>query len=260
MSLDASTWAWSAAVENAQQRLLLLALADRAGEEHTAYPSHERLEQDTCLNLKTIGKHLKRLQELGFIRDTGRRTGPTGRVKIYRLIGVQGREQNRDVSRKKQANGTPPKTESYQKWNDTEFTEQSTQKRVFESPQIWGTESPIESPIEPIRVEHLENEAAPPCEKTQAIRLPTSQGKCFTPSAEQLAQWQGAYPNLDIGNELLRMAAWLDANPKRRKTLNGTPRFVVAWLGRSASRAVPSGSESIDSNDTSWINQMGELI
>jgi hypothetical protein len=33
------------------------------------------------------------------------------------------------------------------------------------------------------------------------------------------------------------MRAWLLANPKRRKTAKGVPRFVVAWLTREQERA-----------------------
>ena len=37
MSLDASIWAWKAEVKSASQRLILLSLADRAGENHECY-------------------------------------------------------------------------------------------------------------------------------------------------------------------------------------------------------------------------------
>ncbi|MFW1853540.1 helix-turn-helix domain-containing protein, partial [Acinetobacter guillouiae] len=42
MSVDALNWAWSAPVESSAQRLVLLSLADRAGEHHTCYPSNSR--------------------------------------------------------------------------------------------------------------------------------------------------------------------------------------------------------------------------
>ncbi|MFN4187680.1 MAG: helix-turn-helix domain-containing protein, partial [Acinetobacter johnsonii] len=46
MSIDATRWAWTAPVNNSSQRLVLLSLADRAGEEHTAWPSIDRLAKD----------------------------------------------------------------------------------------------------------------------------------------------------------------------------------------------------------------------
>lgn len=88
MSIDATSWAWKAPVQSCSQRIVLLALADRAGEDHTAWPSAERLHQDTCLNIKTIPKVLKELTGLGLIMDTGERKGSSRRVVVYRLIGV----------------------------------------------------------------------------------------------------------------------------------------------------------------------------
>ncbi|KAA8735529.1 hypothetical protein F4V57_01660 [Acinetobacter qingfengensis] len=45
MSLDASIWAWKAQVKNSSQRLVLLTLADRAGETHRCYAKYQVREQ-----------------------------------------------------------------------------------------------------------------------------------------------------------------------------------------------------------------------
>ncbi|MFH4181111.1 helix-turn-helix domain-containing protein, partial [Acinetobacter baumannii] len=52
MSIDATRWSWTASVKTSAQRLVLLSLADRAGEEHTAWPSIDRLAADTMLDKK----------------------------------------------------------------------------------------------------------------------------------------------------------------------------------------------------------------
>lgn len=101
MSLDATIWAFKAAVKTSSQRLVLLALADRAGDEHKCYPSLKRLEKDTVLNRKTIIKVLDELEAEAFIKFTGKTTG--NGVKIYQLIGVIGREDDDPTSTK---NGT----------------------------------------------------------------------------------------------------------------------------------------------------------
>lgn len=92
MSIDATRWAWTAPVDNSSQRLVLLSLADRAGEEHTAWPSIERLAKDTVLDKKTVQKVILELINLGLVEDTGERTGPTKRVRVLKLNGVKGRE------------------------------------------------------------------------------------------------------------------------------------------------------------------------
>ena len=93
MSIDATRWAWKAPVKNSSQRLVLLSLADRAGEEHTAWPGIERLAKDTALNDKTVQKVLLELIKSGLVIDTGERKGPTKRTKVLKLNGVKGREE-----------------------------------------------------------------------------------------------------------------------------------------------------------------------
>ena len=106
MSIDATRWAWTAPVNNSSQRLVLLSLADRASDDHTAWPSIERLAKDTVLDKKTVQKVILELMHLGLIIDTGERKGPTKRVRVLKLNGVKGREehtQNRDNSSAKKA-------------------------------------------------------------------------------------------------------------------------------------------------------------
>ena len=93
MSIDATRWAWTAQVKNSSQRLVLLSLADRAGEHHTAWPSIDRLAKDTALNEKTVQKVILELINLDLVKDTGERTGPTKRVRVLKLNGVKGREE-----------------------------------------------------------------------------------------------------------------------------------------------------------------------
>jgi len=93
VSIDATRWAWAAPVNNSSQRLVLLSLADRAGEEHTAWPSIERLAKDTVLDKKTVQNVIIELIKLALVEDTGERTGPTRRVRVLKLNGVKGREE-----------------------------------------------------------------------------------------------------------------------------------------------------------------------
>ncbi|MDN8336197.1 helix-turn-helix domain-containing protein [Acinetobacter baumannii] len=98
MSLDATRWAWTAPVESCPQRTILLSLADRAGEDHKAWPSIKRLEVDTKCDRKTIMKVLERLQEINLIRFTEETRG--NGVKVYQLVGVRGREDDLTSTKK----------------------------------------------------------------------------------------------------------------------------------------------------------------
>ena len=130
MSLDATTWAWKVRQKQKAggstkplKRLVLLSLADRAGEDHCAYPSVARLVEDTEMDRKTVLKIIDELIQDGLIEDTGERKGRTKQVKVYRLVGVNGREtvpttelfdaENEDL--KGPNIGTVPTTEQFQR-------------------------------------------------------------------------------------------------------------------------------------------------
>ncbi len=104
MSLDATRWAWNQRIKQNSRtsrsavKIVLVSMADRAGEDHICYPSIARLELDTELNRKTILNALRYLEELGLIKDTGDRKGRTKKVKVYRLVGVTGREEKKGNS------------------------------------------------------------------------------------------------------------------------------------------------------------------
>ena len=115
MSIDATRWAWKVTIPNgtclkSNKRLVLLSFADRAGEEHTAYPSAKRLKDDTCLDRKTILAVIIELIKDGLITDTGERKGTTKQVRVFKLIGVDGRETIPTTEpfqpRNRSANGT----------------------------------------------------------------------------------------------------------------------------------------------------------
>ena len=113
MSLDATNWAWKLELNEKPggsrkplKRLLLLSLADRAGDDHCCYPSMARLERDTGLERKTVLKIIAELLEEGLIEDTGERKGTTKRVKVYRLMGIYGREMMPNPAPLSPINGT----------------------------------------------------------------------------------------------------------------------------------------------------------
>lgn len=54
---------------------------------------------------------------------------------------------------------------------------------------------------------------------------------------EQVADWQEAFPGIDVLVEVRKAHAWLEANPTRRKTHRGCPAFLVRWLGREQDKA-----------------------
>ena len=70
MSVDATRWAWSVSGIRASDKLVLLALCDRANDsdaELTSWPSIRTLALDCCLNKETVIAATKRLESQGLI-------------------------------------------------------------------------------------------------------------------------------------------------------------------------------------------------
>ena len=47
-----------------------------------------------------------------------------------------------------------------------------------------------------------------------------------------ITELKECYPLVDLNEELLKMRVWLLANPSKRKTNKGMPRFVNSWLNK----------------------------
>lgn len=143
MSIDATRWAWLQVGVKPTAKLVLLSMADRAGETHECYPSIKRLCDDTNLDRKTVIRSLKALCDCGLMSDTGKRKGLTGQVIVYRLIGVASRSQTDEFEDANDTkSGTVPKTEQFPfshetvplfRDNSTVFPLKESQKRDTES-------------------------------------------------------------------------------------------------------------------------------
>ena len=87
MSLDATLWAWRHPV-TPLQKLVLLSMADRAGEDHTLFPHLDRLSFDTGISPADVQAVLVELERLSILR----RIPPHEHANIFQLMGVHGRE------------------------------------------------------------------------------------------------------------------------------------------------------------------------
>lgn len=84
--------------------------------------------------------------------------------------------------------------------------------------------------------------SAPPDPADVVMTFPVDgQHAHFHVLKNDVEKWQKFYPSLDVQSELLKMAAWLDANAERRKTKGGMPRFVVNWLNREQDSSKGAG-------------------
>ena len=63
-------------------------------------------------------------------------------------------------------------------------------------------------------------------------------------------RWAESFPAVDVPQQLLAMRAWLDANPRNRKTASGVERFVVGWLTKAQNSAPRRKGDA--SGDEPW--------
>jgi hypothetical protein len=83
VSFEGTKWAWKAPVENANQRLVLLNLADRANKAGTCWPTQKRIAADTGLGERTVRAKLAELEALKLLT---RRTRFVGTRRTSDLI------------------------------------------------------------------------------------------------------------------------------------------------------------------------------
>jgi len=81
--------------------------------------------------------------------------------------------------------------------------------------------------------------SAPACPRPPAAELLLNDGTVYAVSAEELAEWAGTYPAVDVAQEFREMAAWLKNNPAKRKTRRGIKRFIMNWLGAEQDKGNP---------------------
>jgi hypothetical protein len=89
VSFAAIRWALAQPVAKASTKFLLVAMADcvdsRAIGAWLSWPSYRHLAERTSLDFKTVEASVSRLKEMGYLIDTGKRRGETGKVVVYQL-------------------------------------------------------------------------------------------------------------------------------------------------------------------------------
>lgn len=111
MSLDATRWAWMQQGLRPVQKLVLLALADRADAHNMAFPSYECLKFDTGLDRKTIWLALKELAEADLIVDSGEKKGKTKSITVWQLNGIEHRNKEKQFQKRNSSESeTVPET------------------------------------------------------------------------------------------------------------------------------------------------------
>lgn len=85
MSLELVNATLKSGVKPSAMRFVLLAISNYANEDSEAYPSHNRVADDTGLDIKTVLKHFLELEKQGYLTDTKERKGKTKSTKVFHV-------------------------------------------------------------------------------------------------------------------------------------------------------------------------------
>ncbi len=134
MSLRALTWAMEhPGCPSSSCKLVLLAFANFANEQHWSYPSVETVARLTKLDPKTVRASIDMLERAALLIDTEKRAGRTRQVKVYALA--------MESHPKPDALPKAPETGTLSDRKAPNFSGKGSQKRVAEP--VLGTSTPL---------------------------------------------------------------------------------------------------------------------
>ena len=82
---------------------------------------------------------------------------------------------------------------------------------------------------------------------SDGIQLLLSDGQSLTVTEQEIFNYSNLFPDLNVRKELVSMATWLERNPKGRRSIGKTRRFIENWLYRQAKGELSNGQSSGDS-------------
>jgi hypothetical protein len=86
MSAEATFWAWKLSINNPLAKLVLLRLADRAGDDHECWPSMNSVARETGMSVSSVKRYLGKLIEMGLVvSENQTRTDGSKTSNLYRL-------------------------------------------------------------------------------------------------------------------------------------------------------------------------------
>ena len=166
-------------------------------------------------------------EEFELTDDYGLETA--GRIAFVAL--TKGIERLYETMHVKKANGSKggrPKTEINQA--ETEPEPKITEPKPNETEPNLNAEEEEEEEEEEKGEEDINISCSEP---SPVASIPLKDGSEYPVSEAMIKELEPAYPGLDVRLQVLRMEQWSRANPGKRKTRRGVPRFIQGWLARA---------------------------
>ncbi|MFV0535196.1 MAG: hypothetical protein ACK5MR_16325 [Cumulibacter sp.] len=157
---------------------------------------------------------------------------------------TEGQQTPNSRSTKAQRKSNESSTEAQQTFNDRSTTVQRpfNDRSTNHKPITINHKPSVELPYGNSCSEPPSGDSEPdiPPDKPHVVALPTNRhgtvGEEYPVTQSQIDEFRTLYPAVDVEQQLNAMRGWLKTNPGKRKTLNGMPRFINAWLSREQDR------------------------
>ncbi|GLP95316.1 hypothetical protein [Paraferrimonas sedimenticola] len=249
---------WSSeplAYVSAEAQLLAIGLLNFADDEGY-FNANPKLVESFVFPIRELSNNitvlLRELSEIGYIALF---TGDHLQDGRHRIIGhITNFEANQVINKKKASEIKKFVSGLYDDYTATVSVPLGKERKGKEGKgkegkdNMPGAETSFSSSPKPSPEQTLPN----PIEEEVIIELHTNRNnQTFKFTATHLQEVSSFYPAVDCRTEINKIAAWLYANPTKRKTAGGMLRFVNNWLSKAQDRAMntPTGQSSTPNNN-----------
>jgi hypothetical protein len=204
------------------------------------YKIREEWEEETCLTRSEQETARRDLREVGVLEE--RKWGTPCKL-YYRVNHTRLAELVKQHTEKQQAekpqSSLPESSKQESSKQEPRQQDGKSQQAMFagKSPAKDAGKQPTKRTETTQRLPETTAESGAAASATPAITMPCVDGSEFPITKDQIAEWQQAYPAVDVLQQLREMRVWCTANPKNRKTPTGVLRFVITWLAREQDKA-----------------------
>lgn len=164
-----------------------------------------------------------------------------GRIAFVSMTkGIERLYETMHVKKTNGSKGGRPKTEDNLPLTETEPNKTEDKPNLTEpkpnvtEPKPNVTEPNLNAEEEEEEKEEEEEDINISCSVPSPVAsIPLKDGSEYPVSEAMIKELEPAYPGLDVRLQVLRMEQWARANPGKRKTRRGVPRFIQGWLARA---------------------------
>ncbi len=216
-------------------------LSGMAGVGGTCYPSVETMLYDLNIGRNRFSKYMNELVACGVVEKVREKNGNLYGRNVYKITNEA--EVAKDLKRIYRAIEN-------RAIEDETIEIRAIENRTTNNNNINNNSTNNNNINNSITCPEPDKSAPDP----SGILLPLNDNTYYDVPRESINKWHEAYPAVDVEQQLKKMIAWLDANPKRRKTRRGINAFIITWLSKEQDKGGIYRSGGSRQQETAPVN------